>query len=238
MDNQSTEVAIVIPNYNHQEYVKKAVESSLSQSYPCKIIVVDDGSIDNSRSVLESYEKHGVEVIYKKNGGPGSARNVGVNAALKLGLKYIQLLDADDWMYDKKVETLYNIAESNDEIGIVYDDYLHYYNDHDFYAREYKISTTPEMMWRNCQIQCNSLVKSWVFKKAQLSNEVYYDESMRVAQDYDFWLRAIQHCVAWHHPEVLSVVRMGSNNSADPIRGKVREECLRKLRQRNAHLYL
>jgi glycosyltransferase involved in cell wall biosynthesis len=187
---------------------------------------------------LYSYVPYGVEVVFKKNGGPGSARNVGVNKALKQGFKYVQLLDADDWMYDHKVEKLKAIADKYEEVGIVYDDYMHYYNDYDFFTREYKISTTHDKMWRGCQIQCNSLVKSWVFQKAQLEENVFYDESLRVAQDYDFWLRALQHCVAWHHPEVLSVVRMGSNNSADPIRGQVRQECLQKLRQRNAVNYI
>ena len=74
-------VSIVINNYNYARFLPEAIESALAQTYPHKeIIVVDDGSTDDSRRVMESYGDR-IKPIYKKNGGQASAMNLGYEAA-------------------------------------------------------------------------------------------------------------------------------------------------------------
>jgi hypothetical protein len=151
-------------------------------------------------------------------------------------------------MYPEKVQILRNILHENYNkngdifpVGILYDDYDHLYGDlpnGEISVIEFKRSSTPELLWQNNLIHCNCMVHSDVFKNTQLSDGTYFDELMRVAQDYDFWLRATQKYIAWHHPEVLSFVREGTNNSAAPIQGKIREMCMQALRNRNAGAYV
>lgn len=234
-----SDTLVLIPNYNHGPYLRESITSALDQTYECDVLVVDDGSTDRSIDIISEFGD-AISFICKENKGPGHTRNVGINWALEKGYKYIQLLDADDKMMVSKVAILKEILDRYPEVGIVYDDYYHLYSSPLFgeiNAIEYKRSATPETLWTNNLIHCNSLVKTEVFTECQLGPQVYFDEQMRVAQDYDFWLRATQKYIAWHHPEALSFVREGVNNSAGKIHGEIREDCMNKLRQRNIGEY-
>ena len=94
-------VSVVIPSYNYGRFVRDAVESALAQSRkPLEIIVVDDGSTDDTRQVLQPYhDKGNIRYIYQKNSGLSAARNTGIQAAAG---EWIAFLDADDvWFVDK-----------------------------------------------------------------------------------------------------------------------------------------
>jgi glycosyltransferase involved in cell wall biosynthesis len=89
-------LSIIINNYNYESYVNKAIESALNQTYPhVEVIVVDDGSTDNSMNVIKKYEDR-TKVIFKSNGGQASALNEGF--ANSIG-DYVLFLDADDVLY-------------------------------------------------------------------------------------------------------------------------------------------
>jgi glycosyltransferase involved in cell wall biosynthesis len=95
-------VSILIPCYNAEEYVGKAIESALNQTWPkCEIIVVDDGSEDDSLSAARAYEEEGVLVVGQKNQGASAARN---RALEEVEGDYVQFLDADDLLHPRKVE--------------------------------------------------------------------------------------------------------------------------------------
>lgn len=99
-------ISVVINNYNYARFVAQAVESALAQRYPHKeILVVDDGSTDNSREVLEPYAARGVRLIFKENGGQASAFNRGFQEARG---EVIAFLDADDYWHPDLLETLAN----------------------------------------------------------------------------------------------------------------------------------
>src|ERR1700691_1201778 len=86
-------VSIVIPNYNYGQYLRCAIDSALAQTYsPVEVIVVDDGSTDDSREVIESYGER-IAPIFKANGGHGSALNAGYAASRG---EIVIFLDADD----------------------------------------------------------------------------------------------------------------------------------------------
>jgi glycosyltransferase involved in cell wall biosynthesis len=85
-------VSVIIPAYNSARFLPEAIESVLKQTYPVlEIIVVDDGSIDNTKEVCQNYPT--VKYIYQKNQGVSAARNTGIYAATG---DYLILLDADD----------------------------------------------------------------------------------------------------------------------------------------------
>lgn len=101
-------ITIVIPVHNGQDWLPDAMESALSQRN-CEIIVVDDGSTDNSRAIAEGYED--VKVISQVNKGLASARNTGIMNATG---DYVLFLDADDILIDTAAEKLLKLLEDND----------------------------------------------------------------------------------------------------------------------------
>ncbi|HUZ72204.1 MAG TPA: glycosyltransferase, partial [Stellaceae bacterium] len=112
----SAAVSVVIPAYNAGRHVARAIESCLTQTYPpCEIIVVDDGSIDDTAQVAGRFGPP-VRVVSKPNGGPASARNRGV--AESCG-DWIALLDADDWWFPAKLERQIALITSP-KVGLVH----------------------------------------------------------------------------------------------------------------------
>jgi glycosyltransferase involved in cell wall biosynthesis len=95
-------VSIVINNYNYGRYIRQAIESALAQTYGnCEVVIVDDGSTDDSRTIIEEYTDR-ARVFFKENGGQASAFNAGIRAAIG---NYILLLDSDDYLFPEAVET-------------------------------------------------------------------------------------------------------------------------------------
>jgi len=97
-DNTFT-ISVVIPAYNAGKYVARAIDSVLAQTHqPDEIIVVDDGSTDNTAEQIKKYGSK-VKYIYQQNAGPGAARNTGIEAATG---NWVAFLDGDDeWLDDK-----------------------------------------------------------------------------------------------------------------------------------------
>ena len=95
---QGNKISVIVSIYNVQNYVEKSIQSIQNQTYDnLEIILVDDGSIDQSGTICDKYatEDSRIKVIHKKNGGLSSARNEGIKAATG---KYIAFVDGDDWI--------------------------------------------------------------------------------------------------------------------------------------------
>jgi len=103
--NRPPRVSIIISNYNYERYVTAAVDSALAQTVPdCEVIVVDDGSTDGSRAVLERYRNDPrVKLILQENGGQAVAMNVGFTASRG---DVVIFLDSDDVLHPNAVETV------------------------------------------------------------------------------------------------------------------------------------
>ena len=114
---QEVKVSVVIPSYNSARYVVTAVESVLAQTFrDYEILVVDDGSTDDTKEVLSKYGDS-IRYLYKPNGGVSSARNYGIEKATG---KYVALLDADDvWMPEKLAKQI-AVLEADENIGLCY----------------------------------------------------------------------------------------------------------------------
>jgi glycosyltransferase involved in cell wall biosynthesis len=105
--------SVVVPVYNAQDFIDRALLSILKQTYPPKeIILVDDGSTDNLKKKLDSY-KNKIKYIYKDNGGVASARNIGINIAEN---EFIAFLDADDEWMPYHLERAKDILQQNRKI--------------------------------------------------------------------------------------------------------------------------
>jgi glycosyltransferase involved in cell wall biosynthesis len=112
-------ISVIIPFYNEEDVLEKAVLSALNQSYSnIEIILINDGSTDNSKKIAEKIckKQYNCNLISIKNSGPGIARNIGINRATG---KYICFLDADDLLSYNSLEILLNnIKNNNSDLSI------------------------------------------------------------------------------------------------------------------------
>ena len=104
-----TKISIIIPSYNQSQYLNSAISSALDQTLKAhEIIVIDDGSTDNSLAVAQPYEDLGVKVISQANKGLSSARNTGIMNATG---DYLLFLDSDDMLLENAIQKIIEVAE-------------------------------------------------------------------------------------------------------------------------------
>ncbi len=115
MINPKIKVSVIITAYNSAEFIKRSVSSVLNQSFrDFELIVVDDGSTDNTVSILRDY-KSSIKLITQNNSGPSAARNAGINAS---NSDLICFLDADDFWHKDKLMVQYNKSVELSNINI------------------------------------------------------------------------------------------------------------------------
>lgn len=185
-------VSIIIPSYNRAHTLERAVLSVINQSYKnVEIVVIDDGSTDNTREVADRLcsEYPNVHYHYKENGGAASALNHGIRNSKG---DLIGWLSSDDW-YDMKNNKLIELAvdaHKDPKVGMTYSDYsvinsaVNYAFDA-FYSPDKKECVNK--LLANCYINGSStIMKRDVFYTVGL-----YDEFFKYAQDYDFYFRVL-----------------------------------------------
>ena len=190
MSNEDSKVTVIIPAYNRAKYIHQTVESVLTQTFKdIELIVVDDGSNDGTREILEKY---GSQIKLMEHEG---RKNKGQSAALNLGLrhaggKYIAILDSDDYWESEKVAIQFAYLEKHPEIGLVYcngkavnenGEYLY-----DIYSSGHTEHNQPERLLLDCYIL---LPQNALFRKELLEMTGNFDESLRSAQDHDMVVR-------------------------------------------------
>ena len=113
-------ISVVVPVYNVEQYVRECVESIICQEYDnIEIILVDDGSIDQSGVICDNLEQRDsrIKVIHRENGGLSEARNSGLDAARG---EYVTFVDSDDLIHQECISTLYNLlVNTNADISTV-----------------------------------------------------------------------------------------------------------------------
>ena len=119
-------VSIVMPAYNAERFIDRALESALHQTYAnLEILVVDDGSQDRTAALIRSREDPRVRYLHQPNQGPGPARNKGIAASTGT---YITFLDADDFYRPNKVERQVTLLEAHPEFGASFCNAVHFYS--------------------------------------------------------------------------------------------------------------
>lgn len=110
-------ISVIVPVYKVEQYLNRCVDSILNQTYKdFELILVDDGSPDNSPKICDEYaiKNSRVHVIHKENGGLSDARNFGIDYALTTDSEWITFIDSDDWVHCQYLEILYNsVIENN-----------------------------------------------------------------------------------------------------------------------------
>nr|MCR4662874.1 glycosyltransferase [Endomicrobiaceae bacterium] len=101
-------VSVIVPVYNVEQYLRQCLDSIINQTFKdFECICVNDGSTDNSLTILQEYSKkdNRIKIINQKNSGSSVSRNNGIKQALG---QYVSFVDADDWITDNYLEILYN----------------------------------------------------------------------------------------------------------------------------------
>lgn len=117
-------VSVIVPVYNSHNYLSKCIDSLVNQTLKnIEIILVNDGSTDDSLSIMEKYKQkfNNIKIINKKNGGQSSARNLGLT---KASGEYILYIDSDDYIDVKMCEKMYNKAKMNNSDIVLCDYYI------------------------------------------------------------------------------------------------------------------
>lgn len=107
-----TKISIIVPIYNVEKYLKRSLDSLVNQTLEdIEIILVDDGSTDNSHKIAEDYKENysNVLLVTKENGGLSDARNFGLQYASG---EYIAFIDSDDYVESQMFERMYNLSEN------------------------------------------------------------------------------------------------------------------------------
>ncbi len=176
-------ISVIIPTYNRAKYLPRAIESVLSQSFkPLEIIIVDDGSIDDTKSVVSRYP---VGYIYQENSGVSSARNGGVKEAKG---EWVAFLDSDDeWDRDKLLKQI-AFHRTNPDILFSHTNERWIRDNREIkYSKRLK---KPEGFCFEDNLSACKIAASSVLVHKKIFEDVgYFDESLRVCEDYEFWLR-------------------------------------------------
>jgi glycosyltransferase involved in cell wall biosynthesis len=163
--------SIIIPVFNHSQYVSESIESALKQKN-AEVIVINDGSTDNSLDIIKKYD---VVVIDKPNTGVADSRNVGIEKAKG---EYIICLDADDILADDFTEVIDNFNQDLLVIG-----FEHFGEDTNSFIPVYVSGKTQNILNQIC-ITCP-------FKKDLWSKVQGFDTTLDGYEDWDFFNRII-----------------------------------------------
>ena len=175
-------VSIIITNRNYGRFVGRAIQSTLAQAVlapdDIEIIVVDDGSTDNSKAVLAEFEKDAKVIYHGEQRGLPAAVNTGIRASRGI---YVMRLDADDWLDRHTAFMLSYFLDHNKEIGFVWPDYSVY-------------DDQERVIGRISEPQGAGVM----FRKQLLVDVGLYDEEMLVHEDKDMLLRCMDRYEGHH----------------------------------------
>ena len=194
-------ISIVIPVYNAEKYLGGCLNSIQNQTYKnFEVILVNDGSIDNSESICKSFVEADTRFRYylKGNGGASSARNFGLDNVTG---DYVTFIDADDWVEENHLEVLINnIKENNSDMAVSsikkFDNsnnfYFRVYSNEEKYLLNYnKLNRVEFLVILPKLIPANNSYKVAVSKlfKKELVTDVRFDESIVYGEDLEFFFK-------------------------------------------------
>ncbi|MDB3907297.1 glycosyltransferase family 2 protein [Crocinitomicaceae bacterium] len=177
-------ITVYITNYNYGAYIKYAVESVLNQScHDFELLIIDDGSTDNSKEIIEQYREHEkVRIIYQQNKGLNATNNVAMHAAKG---KYIMRLDADDYFHESALEELSSKMESDDALGLVFPNYYMVNKDNQIISQEIRHDFDKEVqLFDQAAHGACTMIRTEFLKELGGYNENY------TCQDgYELWVK-------------------------------------------------
>ena len=185
MNNQKPEVSVIIPTYNRARLISRAIQSVLSQSYQnLEIVIVDDGSVDNTEEVIKSFKDTRIVYIrHDNNKGASAARNTGIKASKG---KYIAFQDSDDeWFSDKLEQQMKAFEDSSNKVGVVYCGFYRVEAGKEIYIPGDNIAQKDGDIHK-VLLKGNFIGTPAVFIKKECFETVkYFDENMPALEDWE-----------------------------------------------------
>jgi glycosyltransferase involved in cell wall biosynthesis len=194
-------VSVIIPTYNYGKYLGEAIQSVLGQTFAdFELIVVDDGSTDNTREVVDSFSDPRIKYIYQENRGLSAAENTGIKASCG---EYISILGADDMWPPENLALKVKLLDAHPDIGLVCSDAYVFDNHtgatigrfwrdkpfHDWVDPQ-RAAKQPlkEMLIRGCFVAPQTVL----VRRQAFTDVGYFDESLLTHDDWDMFVRIIQ----------------------------------------------
>ncbi len=186
MDNQPLLVSVIIPAYNGEKYLAEAIENVTNQDYqPLEIILIDDGSTDKTAEIAAEF-KNSIRYISQQNSGPAAARNRGISMA---NGDVIAFLDVDDLWSDDKLKLQADYLANNPSVEIVQG-----------LIQNLKISplTNDNVAIFEKEYHPYNYINlgSGLYRKLVFDKIGLFDESLRYAEDVDWFIRAWENSIS------------------------------------------
>ncbi|HLV01181.1 MAG TPA: glycosyltransferase, partial [Acidobacteriota bacterium] len=213
-------VSVIIPCFNSARFVAEAVNSVLKQTRPPdEIIVVDDGSTDDTADVLNRF-KGQISYIRQENRGPSTARNTGIQAATG---ELICFLDADDIWLPEKLERQLDFITQNLDVGLLFTDEEEIEAASGRVLQPSLLSSRKRFERPNLPGYVSNAVEQLLLenfiptstvmtRRSCLKVSGLFDEKLQVSEDRDLWTRLAANFPVAVLPEVLAVKRVHSDN--------------------------
>jgi teichuronic acid biosynthesis glycosyltransferase TuaG len=222
------EISVVIAAYNHGRYIAQTIKSVLGQTFQdFEVIVLDDGSTDNTREVVASVPDERIRYVYQKNSGlPACGRNSGMRLARG---RYIALLDGDDIWYEEKLAKCKKELDERRDVALVCHNEAIIYNGDVLRYSAY--GPYVENMYLKLLLDGNCLHTSAIMMR----REIFFDDGFMFAEDkylftiedYEYWLRLSKKYRFYFLPDVLGAYRVtetgafmssGNSNTTNMLR--------------------
>jgi glycosyltransferase involved in cell wall biosynthesis len=211
-------VSVVMPVYNGARYLRQSLESALNQTYrPLEIVVVDDGSTDETPKILAEFGPR-IRAIRQKNSGSAAARNAALQAAHG---EIIGFLDADDLWLPEKLEVQVAYLRAHPDVELVATRWLTLTDGEPAASvARHSTNTKPEIdeqtsgwLYNELLIDCVVHTTTVLMRRSLVDEIGLFDTELRRGQDYDYWLRASQATEIHTLREPLSYYRLHAANS-------------------------
>jgi glycosyltransferase involved in cell wall biosynthesis len=201
-------ISVIIPTYNEATFLPDAIGSVRAQSWPhLEIIVVDDGSVDDTESVLHKLAGSDLRSISQVNSGPAAARNRGIAEARG---EWIAFLDADDFWLPNKLDAQFQEISRHPEAAFCYTDVkVRYPNgmEHDLQRGITSGTLLLELVRGNLLATPTIVVRRNCFDKIGVFNV-----ELRTGEDWDLWLRLAARFPSIYLPQPLTICRVELNS--------------------------
>ncbi len=202
----SPSVSVVIPTYNRSVFLMESIESVFAQTIDdFELIIIDDGSTDDTRDLVLSLDDPRVHYEYQGNGGVSSARNLGVSFARA---PYLAFLDSDDLWLPTKLEAQLNFFDKRSDISICQTEEIWVRAGRRVNPKR-KHAKHSGWIFRECLPLCIVSPSAVMFRRSAFDELGGFDENFPACEDYDLWLRAALRYEIHTMPEPLIIKRGG-----------------------------
>ena len=223
----SLRISVIIPTYNRGWIIKEAIDSVLTQNYSdFELIVVDDGSTDDTQNILAEYKSR-IRILQQDNKGVSAARNYGIDKARG---DYLAFLDSDDIWLQNKITTQVNFFKQDPDSLICQTQEIWIRNGKRVNPKKYHKKYSG-MIFEKTLPRCLVSPSAVMIKKSLIEEVGCFDETLPACEDYDLWLRISYRYPVHLIPKALIIKRGGHSDqlSANPGLDKYRIIALRKI---------